>query len=551
MSKPAIMSVDDDPQVLAAIGRDLRGKYGEDYRVIRAASGAEGLEALDELKARGDNVALFVIDQRMPEMEGTEFLLQAQSRFPDAKRVLLTAYADTDAAIQAINEVALDHYLMKPWDPPDENLFPVLDDMLEDWRANVPAPFDGIRVIGTTWSPDTHEIKDFLARNQIPYRFLDIERDGEARAQADAAGAGTIPVVFFPEGEPLVNPDRRTVGARVGLRTEAESKFYDVVIIGGGPAGLAGAVYGASEGLRTALIEKDAPGGQAGTSSKIENYLGFPSGVSGGDLARRAVTQATRLGAELVTAVEVTGVKLEDTVKIVSLSDGTELRCHAVLITSGMTVRRLGVPGYEKFEGGGVYYGAAPSEAATYKGGHVYVIGGANSAGQAAMMFSKHVAGVTMIVRGESLALKMSQYLIEQIEGTENIEVLTNTQVTEVAGSNVVERIGLHNLETDVSEEREAQAIFIFVGAVPHSSFVSDLVATTDRGFILTGRDIFVDGAKPSTWTTDRDPYQLETSVPGIFAAGDVRHGVVRRVASAVGQGSIAISMIHEYLETV
>jgi len=551
MSKPAIMSVDDDPQVLAAIGRDLRGRYGEDYRVIRASSGAEGLEALDQLKGRGDNVALFVIDQRMPEMEGTEFLLQAQTRFPDAKRVLLTAYADTDAAIQAINEVALDHYLMKPWDPPEDNLFPVLDDMLEDWRASVPAPFDGIRVIGTTWSPATHDIKDFLARNQVPYRFLDIERDAQAKAQAEAAGAGTIPVVFFPEGDPLINPDRRTVGNRVGLRTEAESKFYDVVIIGGGPAGLAGAVYGASEGLRTALIEKDAPGGQAGTSSRIENYLGFPSGVSGGDLARRAVTQATRLGAELVTAVEVTGVRVEDTVKIISFSDGTEVRSHAVLIASGMTVRRLGVPGYEQFEGGGVYYGAAPSEAATYKGGHVFVIGGANSAGQAAMMFSKHVAGVTMIVRGDSLALKMSQYLIEQIEGTENIEVLTNTHVTEVGGSNVVERIVLRNLETDVSEEREAQAIFIFVGAVPHSSFVSDLVATSDRGFILTGRDIFVDGEKPSTWTTDRDPHQLETSVPGIFAAGDVRHGVVRRVASAVGQGSIAISMIHEYLDTV
>lgn len=551
MSKPAIMSVDDDPQVLAAIGRDLRGRYGEDYRVIRASSGAEGLEALDELKGRGDDVALFVIDQRMPEMAGTEFLLQAQTRFPDAKRVLLTAYADTDAAIQAINEVALDHYLMKPWDPPEDNLFPVLDDMLEDWRASVPAPFDGIRVIGTTWSPATHDIKDFLARNQVPYRFLDIERDAEAKAQADAAGAGTIPVVFFPEGDPLINPDRRTVGNRVGLRTEAESRFYDLVIVGGGPAGLAGAVYGASEGLRTALIEKDAPGGQAGTSSRIENYLGFPSGVSGGDLARRAVTQATRLGAELVTAVEVTGVRVEDTVKIVSFSDGTEVRSHAVLIASGMTVRRLDVPGYEQFEGGGVYYGAAPSEAATYKGGHVYVIGGANSAGQAAMMFSKHVADVTMIVRGDSLALKMSQYLIEQIEGTENIEVLTNTQVTEVAGSNSVERIVLRNLETEVSEEREAQAIFIFVGAVPHSSFVSDLVATSDRGFILTGRDIFVDGVKPATWTTDRDPHQLETSVPGIFAAGDVRHGVVRRVASAVGQGSIAISMIHEYLDTV
>jgi thioredoxin reductase (NADPH) len=549
MSKPAIVSVDDDPQVLAAIGRDLRSRYGEKYRIVRSSSGSEALEALDEMLGRGDQVALFLVDQRMPGMEGTEFLLEARTRYPDAKRVLLTAYADTDAAIQAINEVGLDHYLMKPWDPPEDRLFPIVDEMLDEWLAHVPAPFDGIRVAGTIWSPATHDVKDFLARNQVPYRFLDVERDPEARSQAEAAGSGTLPVVFFPEGDPLIKPDRTTLGARVGMHTEAESAFYDLVIIGGGPAGLAGAVYGASEGLRTALIEKDAPGGQAGTSSRIENYLGFPSGISGGDLARRAVTQATRLGAELVTAAEVVAVELEDTVKVVKLSDGSELRCHALLVTSGMTVRKLSVPGYERFEGAGVYYGAAPSEAATYAGGHVYVVGGANSAGQAAMMFSKHVAGVTMVVRGPSLSLKMSQYLIEQIEDTDNIEVLTGTKVVEVIGDQSVERIVLER--DDAREERDAQAIFIFVGAVPHSDFVEDIVATNHRGFILTGRDIFVDGERPVSWTEERDPFLLETSVPGIFAAGDVRAGVVRRVASAVGQGSIAVSMIHKYLETV
>ena len=553
MTKPAIVAVDDDPQVLAAIGRDLRGHYGEHYRIVRAASGLEGLEAVDEILARGDVVALFLVDQRMPEMAGTDFLLEARNRFPDAKRLLLTAYADTGAAIAAINEVGLDHYLMKPWDPPEEHLYPILDDLLDDWRANVPAPFEGIRVAGTTWSPATHDVKDFLARNQIPYRFLDIERDAEAAAMVEAAAGdtGAIPVVFCPDASPMVRPDRKALADAVGLQTEAESPFYDLVIIGGGPAGLAGAVYGASEGLRVVLIEKEAPGGQAGTSSRIENYLGFPSGISGGDLSRRAVAQATRLGAELITGVEVVGVSVEDTIKVVTLSDGTDLRCHALLITTGMTVRKLAVPGYEKYEGAGVYYGAAPSEAATYAGGHVYVIGGANSAGQAAMMFSRHVEQVTMIVRSDSLGEKMSQYLVDQIGSTPNIEVLTSSQVTEVGGSHLVEWIGLRNLATGEEAQRPAQAIFIFVGAVPHSACVADLVAVDDHGFILTGDDIFIDGKRPQTWTAERSPHLMETSIPGIFAAGDVRAGVVRRVASAVGQGSIAISMVHKYLEGV
>ena len=548
MAKPAIVAVDDDPQVAAAIARDLRGRYAAEYRIVTANSGAEALSALESLQSRGNSVALLLADQRMPEMEGTDFLGAARQLFPEAKRVLLTAYADTDAAIQAINEVELDYYLMKPWDPPEDKLYPILDDLIDDWKANVPAPFDGIRVLGTTWSPSTHETKDFLARNQIPYRFLDIERDSEAAA---IVGAGSMPVVMFPDGSRLEQPDKAVLAENVGLRTEAEQPFYDLIVIGGGPAGLAGAVYGASEGLRTAMIERDAPGGQAGTSSRIENYLGFPTGISGGDLARRAATQAARLGAELLTAVEAVSIDVDDTVKIVTLSNGSEMRSHAVLLASGMTVRRLAVPGYEKFEGAGVYYGAAPSEAATYAGGHVFVIGGANSAGQAAMMFSRHVDQVSMIVRGPTLEAKMSQYLVDQIAGQANIEVLVNTTVEEVIGDEQVEAVRLSDTSSDETIERQASALFIFVGAVPHSKVVKETVRMNDQGFVYTGPDIFVNGDRPESWNVDRDPYLMETSVPGIFAAGDVRHGVVRRVASAVGQGSVAISMIHQYLESV
>jgi thioredoxin reductase (NADPH) len=483
----------------------------------------------------------------MPEMTGTEFIRNARELFPDAKRVLLTAYADTAAAIEAINVVDLDHYLMKPWDPPDQNLYPVLDDLLGDWRANVPAPFDGVRVAGTTWSPHTHTIKDFLALNHVPYRFMDIEREAKAAEMVGASG-GTIPVVYFPDGTVLVDPDRRMLAEHVGLKTEATSRFYDLIIIGGGPAGLAAAVYGASEGLRTVMIEQQAPGGQAGTSSRIENYLGFPSGISGGDLARRAVTQATRLGAEILTDTA-TSLQTDDTVKTVTLENGDGLRSHAVLIATGMTVRRLDVPGYERFEGAGVYYGASVSEATTYTGGHVFVVGGGNSAGQAAMMFSKYAADVTLIVRGDFLGAKMSQYLVDQIDARENIEVLLSTQVVEVLGEQRVERLRLQTGEE--VHEQAASGIFIFVGAVPHSAFLEGVVKRNDRGFIYTGPDIFLDGGKPPTWTVDRDPFLLETSVPGVFAAGDVRHGVVRRVASAVGQGSIAVSMVHKYLDTV
>ncbi len=549
MGKPAIVAVDDDPQVVAAVRRDLRDRYAQDYRIVSAQSGAEALETLTELKARGDTVALFVVDQRMPEMTGTDLFVEARALYPDAKRVLLTAYADTEAAIRAINDVDLDYYLLKPWDPPDEHLYPVLDGLLDDWQANTPPPFDGIRVAGTTWSPATHEVKDFLARNQVPYRFLDIERDADAAAMVAAADSGRIPVVFLPDGTVLVDPDRRALAEKVGLQIEASSPFYDVIVVGGGPAGLAAAVYGASEGLRTVMIESEAPGGQAGTSSRIENYLGFPAGISGGDLARRAVTQADRLGAEILSATEVVGIRTEDTVKVVTLDDGTDLQSHVVLIATGMKMRRLSVPGYERFEGAGVYYGAAVTEAATYKGGEVFVVGGANSAGQGAMMFSRYASKVTMIVRAESLELRMSQYLVDQIRSQPNIEVLLGTEVVEVLGDKRVERIRLKSRATEAVEDRDASAIFVFIGAVPHSAFVGDLVARNDRGFIYTGKDIFLDDGV--SWTLDRDPYPLETNVPGIFAAGDVRHGVVRRVASAVGQGSVAISMIHQYLDTV
>ena len=550
MSRPVILAVDDDPQVLAAVTRDLRARYAEDYQIVSAGSGAEALEAVAELAERGRAVAAFLVDQRMPIMTGTEFLLQAQGTFPDAKRLLLTAYADTEAAIQAINDVGLDQYLLKPWTPPEDKLYPVLDDALDDWQASARKPFEGVRVFGTTWSPTTYEIKAFLARNEVPYIFIDIDRDvdGAALASDAADGSKELPIVLLEDNTAFINPDKSVLAEAVGIHTSAGSPFYDLIVIGGGPAGLAAAVYGASEGLSTAMIEREAPGGQAGTSNRIENYLGFPKGVSGADLARRAIAQATRLGAELITAAEVASVDASGPLKTVHLTDGSELTCRALIIASGMAVRRLNVPGYEQFEGAGIYYGAAATEAATYRDKHVYVIGGANSAGQAAVMFSKTSAQVTMIVRSGDLAAKMSAYLVDQIGAIDNIEVLTSTSVTEVTGSDRVESIRLENRESGDQEEREASALFIFVGAVPHSSFLDDPIRMNDKGFIYTGTDVksFTD-----TWPLDRDPLPLETSVPGVFAAGDVREGAVRRVASAVGEGSIAVSFVHRYLDTV
>lgn len=550
MSRPVILAVDDDPQVLAAVRRDLRNHYGSTYQVIAASSGAEALDAVQELKNRSKTVAAFVVDQRMPEMSGTEFLMAADQIFPQAKRLLLTAYADTEAAIQAINDVGLDHYLLKPWSPPEDRLYPILDDVLDDWQAIADVPFDGIRVLGTIWSPATYEAKAFLARNEVPYRFIDIERDSDAAAAvASATGATSdLPVVFLQDDTVLINPTKHELADAAGIHSTPEAPFYDLAIVGGGPAGLAAAVYGASEGLSTVLIEREAPGGQAGTSSRIENYLGFPKGISGADLARRAIAQATRLGAELITAAEVAAVRSDETVKTLVMTDGTELKCRALLIASGMTVRRLDVPGYSRFEGAGVYYGAAATEASTYRDRHVYVIGGANSAGQAAVMFSKTSSKVTMIVRSNDLRLKMSQYLVDQIAAIENIEVLLSQRVVEVAGSEHVEEIQLENVDTGEVETREASALFVFVGAVPHSAYLEDTVAMNDRGFIYTGSDVTT---FTSDWSLSRDPFPLETSAPGVFASGDVREGAVRRVASAVGEGSVAVTMVHQYLDTV
>ena len=545
-----ILAVDDDPQVLAAVRRDLRSHYGSTYQVMSASSGAEALAAVHELKSRSKTIAAFVVDQRMPEMSGTEFLMAADQIFPQAKRLLLTAYADTEAAIQAINDVGLDHYLLKPWSPPEERLYPILDDVLDDWQANADVPFDGIRVLGTTWSPTTYETKAFLARNEVPYRFIDIERDSDAATAVSSVTGVTsdLPVVFLQDDTVLINPSRHELAEAAGIHSTPEAPFYDLAIVGGGPAGLAAAVYGASEGLSTVLIEREAPGGQAGTSSRIENYLGFPKGVSGADLARRAIAQATRLGAELITAAEVAAVRSGPAAKTLVLTNGVELKCRALLIASGMTVRRLDVPGYARFEGAGVYYGAAATEASTYRDRHVYVIGGANSAGQAAVMFSKTSSKVTMVVRSDDLGQKMSQYLVDQIAAIDNIEVLLNRRVIEVAGTERVEEIRLANVDTGEEETRAASALFIFVGAVPHSAFLKGTVAMNDRGFIYTGSDVTTYTAD---WPLNRDPYPLETSEPGVFASGDVREGAVRRVASAVGEGSVAVTLVHRYLDTV
>ncbi|UCH30026.1 MAG: FAD-dependent oxidoreductase [Myxococcales bacterium] len=553
MAKPVILTLDDEVQVLNAIDRDLRAHYGKDYRVVKATSPTLALETLEQLKTRNEQVALLLVDQRMPEMEGTEFLAQALKLYPEARKVLLTAYADTRAAITAINDIGLDHYLMKPWSPPEQNLYPVLDDVLDDWQATVPVPYDGIRVAGTLWSATSHRVKDFLARSQIPYQWLDIERDAETRTLVESLneGQGRLPVVFFPDGSTLIEPDLSALADKVGLQTRPSQPFYDVIIVGAGPAGLAAAVYGASEGLRTLLIDKETTGGQAGTSSRIENYLGFPKGLSGADLARRATSQATRLGAEILTAQEVTAIRADGPYRFVTLSDGTELSSHAVIIASGVSVRMLEVPGIEGLTGAGVYYGAAISEAAHYAGEHVFVVGGANSAGQAAMFFSRYAAQVTMLVRGDSLAKGMSQYLVDQIESTGNIEVRLGASVAEVHGTDRLEGLTIKSKGTDEVEPVPAAALFIFIGAKPHTGFVPDDIERNDAGFILTGPDLVVDGRRPKGWPLQRDPYLLETNVPGILAVGDVRQGVVRRVAAAVGQGSTAISFVHQYLRTV
>ncbi|HLZ61049.1 MAG TPA: FAD-dependent oxidoreductase [Ktedonosporobacter sp.] len=553
MAKPVILTVDDDPEVLRAVERDLRQKYGGIFRVMRESSGEKALELLKQLKLRSEAVALLLVDQRMPNMTGVEFLTQAIPLFPEAKRVLLTAYADTDAAIQAINSVKIDYYLMKPWDPPEEHLYPVLQDLLDDWLANYRPAFLGVRVIGHQWSAPSHQIKDFLARNQIPYRWLDIESSQDAQVLIEHAGldASRLPVILFPDGSNLVAPTNALLAEKVGLKTHAGKPFYDLIIVGAGPAGLAGAVYGASEGLRTLLIEREASGGQAGTSSRIENYLGFPVGLSGGDLAHRAVAQASRFGVEILVPQEVTSLRVEDPYRYVKLTDGTEISCHAMIIATGVSYRKLDVPGMDRLTGAGVYYGAAMTEALSCRDQDVYIVGGANSAGQAAMYFSKYAGHVTMLVRADSLAKSMSQYLIDQISATENITVRTEVSVTEVQGESSLESITLTHAATGEVETVPATALFIFIGAMPRTEWVDGVVQRDAQGFILSGNALLHNGRRPAGWTLDRDPFLLESSVPGIFVAGDVRFGSVKRVASGVGEGSIAVSFVHQYLSGV
>ncbi len=551
MAKPVILTVDDEPQVLNAVERDLRKHYRGEYRIIKAGSGAEALEAVKGLKRRNDPLALFLADQRMPSMTGTDFLAEAMLLYPEARKVLLTAYTDTEAAIDSINTIGLDHYLMKPYEP--QNLYEVLDDLLEVWNADVELPYDGIRVAGTLWSPSSHSVKDFLARNRISYQWLDIEADPIARELVDAAepGGHRLPVVFFPDGEALIEPDNRALAEKVGLQTEAKETSYDLIIIGGGPAGLGAAVYGASEGLSTAMIERHSTGGQAGTSSRIENYLGFPKGLTGADLASRADAQARRLGAEILTAVEATKVELDGNYRVVACSGGDELVCRALLIATGVTVTELKVSGVAELAGRGIYYGASLTEAAYYKDQHVYVVGGANSAGQGAMEFSRYASQVTILVRGSSMGITMSQYLVDQIADTENIDVVTRTAVEGVSGEEKLETITIKNSDTGDTETFPAAALFIFIGAQPHTDMVEGVIERNNAGFILTGSDLLKSNGGRKMWPLKRDPFLLETSVPGIFAAGDVRQGAVRRVASAVGEGAIAVSFVHQYLKTV
>jgi thioredoxin reductase (NADPH) len=616
MPKPVLFTIDDDPDVLRALERDLRHQYSDRFRVMRASSGASALGALHQLHERRNAVALMLVDQRMPQMSGVELLEEARPLFPDAKRVLLTAYADTDAAIRAINTAHVDYYLLKPWDPPAEKLYPPLDDLLGDWLASYRPPFEGVRVVGHRWSPRSFEVRDFLARNHVPYQWLDVETETEARrlaalaakesgggdgggegagasggpggdgghggetaavettpgpvaasvvntpaasgpaatASAPADGAvawtpaGRLPVVFFADNSFLIEPSRAQLAERIGLRTRAESRFYDLVIVGGGPAGLAAAVYGASEGLRTLMVERDAPGGQAGTSSRIENYLGFPAGLSGAELARRAVAQAQRFGVEILNPQEATGLRREDPYRIISLSDGSEVSCHALVVATGVSYRKLAVPGIDRLTDAGVYYGAAMTEAISCKGEDVYLVGGANSAGQAAMYFSRYARRVVILVRGESLSKGMSHYLVDQILQTPNIEVRPHASVVGVHGGETLEAIDVADSQAGTVETLPGRSLFIFIGAEPRTAWLDGVVERDAHGFLLAGNDLARDGKLPAGWNVDRQPFLLETSVPGVFVAGDVRRGSVKRVASGVGEGSITVSFIHQHL---
>src|SRR5215204_5737738 len=611
--RPVLLIVDDDPNVLRAIERDLRQQYGSRFGILKTDSGQRALELVKQLKLRNEALALLLVDQRMPHMSGVVFLEQAMNIFPDAKRVLLTAYADTEAAIRSINKAKIDYYMMKPWDPPQEYLYPILDDLLDDWWASFKHPFEGIRIIGLRWSPKSYEVKYFLARNGIPYQWLDLESDEEARrlvsyvestsknehsnfSNATAATTTTtapsssfsvldhnetknnnnnsvssirsasslsypssvnssslhLPLVIFPDGSHMEEPSSSQLAEKIGLKTRAQMPFYDLIIIGG-PAGLAAAVYGASEGLSTLLIERQAPGGQAGMSSNIENYLGFPSGLTGSNLARRAVAQAIRFGAEILTPQEAVGIRVDGPYRIVKLRDGTEISSHVVIIACGVSYRNLdGVKGIEKLTGAGVYYGASMVDALSVKGEDVFMVGGANSAGQAAIHFAKYAKTVTLLVRGDTLNKSMSRYLIHQINETPNIRILLNSKVTEVHGENRLESITITNTQTGQIQTVPTSGLYIFIGAVPHTDAAVGLIERDANGFILTGQDLMQNGhMRPRGWTLDRPPFLLETNVPGIFAAGDVRHGSTKRVATGVGEGSIAVQLAHQYLTRV
>jgi thioredoxin reductase (NADPH) len=553
MARAIILTVDDDVVVSKAITRDLRARYGERYRVVRATSGADALATLEEFRRRDQPIALIVSDHRMPEMTGIEFLESSVPVAPQAKRVLLTAYADTDVAIKAINDIGLDHYLLKPWAPPEERLFPVVDDLLSDWDRSHDARFDGIRVVGNRWSAPGYDTRMFLARNHVHYQWLELEREPEAQRLRDLFSPVDVPLplVLLPDGTALHSPSMLELAEALGLRTHAEAPLYDLVVVGAGPAGLAASVYGASEGLRTAVIERDAPGGQAGQSARIENYLGFPNGVSGADLSHRAMTQAQRLGAEMVIASGVASLEQRGSIHAVRFADGSEIEARAVVIATGVSYRRMAAEGLGELTGRGVYYGASASDARGAEGDDVYIVGAANSAGQAALHLATHARRVVVLVRSGSLAASMSQYLVERIETAPSIEVRLQTEVVRGGGDNHLEWLELVDRVTGIEEKVDASFLFVFIGASPHTEWLGDEVARDERGFILTGPDLALLGPDGGRWPLGRDPLPLETSVPGVFAAGDVRLGSMKRVASAVGEGSSAVSSVHRYLETV
>lgn len=547
MARAILLAVDDDVNVLEAVVQDLRRHYGADYRIMRAASGQAALDTLTQLQARQEPVALLLSDQRMPGMTGVEFLGRAREIYPEARRVLLTAYADSEAAIQAINSARIHYYLNKPWDPPEEKLYPVLTDLLEDWKAGYQPPFEGLRVIGHRWSLSDHEVRSFLSRNHVPYRWLDIasNEDGLRLLKERNLSADDLPVVLFPDGTVLIDPKVGVLAARVGLSVQATQEFYDMVIVGAGPAGLAAAVYGASEGLRTLVIEPEAPGGQAGSTSRIENYLGFPSGITGADLGRRAHTQAARLGAEFITQ-RASGLRIEGQYRFVQLADGREISSHVVLLATGVRYRRLDVPGTEKLTGRGIYYGAALVEATACTNEEVFIVGGANSAGQAALHFAKYARKVTMLLRGGGLSATMSKYLIDEIAATSNIVLGPNTQVIEAEGEERLQALRLRSPKGEWLEP--ATSLFVFIGAAPGTEWLPPCILRDKHGFVLTGPDLRLEGRYPEMWAEKREPLLLESSVPGVFVAGDLRHGSVKRVASAVGEGSIAVQFAHQYL---